>query len=133
MSSFNGRSRTATGHTYQTRIGTMVWGAPYWQFFAPSAEQRHLSTNKVELKDVIYTPYYRIEENSVSVDPVDKITEGEVNSRVNTYAAGAVDVLVLRKNGHNPELPVSTYNSYASAVRVEATNLANSSFREGHY
>lgn len=72
----------------------MVWGSPYWQFFAPSAEQRHLSTRSVPLYETTFTHHVRINRGAVSIDPVDKITEGEVNSRVNTYATGAVDDLV---------------------------------------
>jgi hypothetical protein len=92
-----------------------------------------LATEQTKLLDTVYTPYYRIKTNSVSIDPVDKITEGEINSRVNTYSTGAVDDFVLIKNHGNPEMPVSTYNSYANASRVDATNKANNSFREGHY
>jgi len=125
--------RTATGHTYQVKVGTMVWGTAYWQLFPPMSDQKLLSTTKVQILETIYTNYISVVPDSVVVAPIDKITEGEVNARVNAYAAGSVDDLVYINSGRATEMSVATYNSYSSAVQVNAVNRANSNFREGPY
>lgn len=110
----------------------MVWGGAYWQLFKPMAEQKWLSTRKVQLFETVYTNYVRVRPSSVTIVPIDRITEGEVNGRVNTYAVGAVDDLIFQKVG-TADMLVDTYNSYVSSNQVAATNRANSNFREGPY
>lgn len=111
----------------------MVWGTAYWQLFPPMSDQKYLSSRQTPLYETVYTNYIKINQNSVSIAPIDKITEGEVNSRVNAYAAGSVDDLVLNNSNYATEMLLSTYNSYASSVQVNAVNRANSNFREGPY
>ena len=110
----------------------MVWGTAYWQLFPPMSDQRLLSTNKVAIKTEVKTEYITINLNNVSISPADKLTETDVNNRVNSYAAGYLDTLIFDKSGSTEFLP-ATYTSIASNYRAQANGMSISYFKEGHY
>jgi len=124
--------RTATGYTYQVKVGVMVWGSAYWQLFAPMAEQKLLSTNKVPISVEVKTDYIAIKLNNISITPADKLTEADVNNRVDTYAVGYLDSLIYEKSGSTKFSP-ALYSSIASNYRTQANGIAISYFKEGHY
>lgn len=110
----------------------MVWGTAYWQLFAPNSDQKLVSTRKVQLFETIYNNYIIINLNSVPIQPVDKITESDVNGRVNTYAAGYLDTLVSDKSG-STKFTSSTYTTLSSNYRAQASGMSVSYFKEGNY